>query len=167
MPCMKSIYRDKKGVGPLVSSQEQRALLVLSINRSSTGYFRTCLAWKGVSRPPVQPFINRLPTASLVSPSVYIEFRSFVLQQRWSGDLSSIPWKARGPLVSWANCSVGVPPCPAPPRCPAGRPEPTRPWYVRVVDSTGRVLSVLIWCGLFTALWTSQTWTIFSLSNTT
>ena len=41
-------------------------------------------------------------------------------------------------LVSWANCFVGVQSCPAPPRRPAVRPDPTRPWYVRVLDSTGR-----------------------------
>ena len=32
----------------------------------------------------------------------------------------------RGTLASWANCSVGVPSCPAPPRRPAVRPDPTR-----------------------------------------
>ena len=53
-----------------------------------------------------------------------------------SGDVSSMPWGVRGMLVSWANCSVGVPSCPAPPRRPAVRPDPTRLWYVRVLDST-------------------------------
>ena len=48
-----------------------------------------------------------------------------------------MPWGVRGTLFSWANCSVGVPSCPAPPRRPAVRPDPTRPWYVRVLDSTG------------------------------
>ena len=43
----------QKGVGPLVSSQEQRALLV--------------------SR------LNRLSTAGFVPPAVYIEFRLFVI----------------------------------------------------------------------------------------
>ena len=33
MPCMKRVYRDKKGVVPLVGSQKQRALLVPLINR--------------------------------------------------------------------------------------------------------------------------------------
>ena len=33
MPYMKRVYRDKKGVVPLVGSQEERALLVPLINR--------------------------------------------------------------------------------------------------------------------------------------
>ena len=36
MPCMKRVYRHKKGAGPLVRSQEQRALLVPRINQLST-----------------------------------------------------------------------------------------------------------------------------------
>ena len=36
MPCMKRVYRDKIGVGTLVSSQERRALAVPLINRLST-----------------------------------------------------------------------------------------------------------------------------------
>ena len=49
-----------------------------------------------------------------------------------------MPWYVRGTVVSWANRSVGVPSCPAPLRRPAvRRPDPTRPWYVRVLDSTG------------------------------
>ena len=39
MPCMKRVHRDKKRVGPLVSSQERRALLVPVTNRLSTGDF--------------------------------------------------------------------------------------------------------------------------------
>ena len=55
MPCMKNfeVYKNKKGVGPLVSSQERRALPV--------------------------PVINRGSTARCVPPSVYIGFRLFVL----------------------------------------------------------------------------------------
>ena len=37
---------------------------------------------------------------------------------RWkihSGQLSSMPWKSRGSVVSWANLPVGVPSCSAPP----------------------------------------------------
>ena len=52
------------GVGTLVSSQEQRALLVPVINRLSTAG---------------QPVINRGSTAGFVSPSVYIECPLFVL----------------------------------------------------------------------------------------
>ena len=64
-------------------------------------------------------------------------FRLFVLPKNRSGQLSSMLWRARGPVASWANRPVGVPSCPAPPRRPAvRRPSPTRLWYVRVSDST-------------------------------
>ena len=104
----------QKGIGPLVGSQERRALLAPVLNRSQTA---------------CQPLI-------LFSHSVEMEFCLFVLLERRSGDVSSMPWGVRGTLVSWAYSSVGVPSCPAPPRCPAVRPDPTRPWYVRVLDST-------------------------------
>ena len=32
MPCMKRVYRDKKGEVPLVGGQEERTLLVLVVN---------------------------------------------------------------------------------------------------------------------------------------
>ena len=101
----------QRGFGPLVSSQDQRGLLVPLINRSSTG--------------------------RCVLPSVYIGFRLFVLLGRRSCDVSTMPWGVRGTFVSWANCFVGVQTCPAPSRRPAVRPDPTCPWYVRVLDSTG------------------------------
>ena len=43
-----------------------------------------------------------------------------------------MPWRIRGTLVSWANCSVGVQSCPTTPRRSAVRLDPTRLWYVRV-----------------------------------
>ena len=53
--------------------------------------------------------------------------------------LSSVPWGRRGTVVSWANRFVGVRCRPAPRRRPAvRRPAPIRPWYVRVLDSTGK-----------------------------
>ena len=119
-PCMKRVYRDR-GVGPLVSSQERRAAIV--------------------------PLISRWSSAGLVPPPLYIGFRLFVLLRRRLGHLCSIPWRIRGTDVSWANRSVDVPSCPAPPRRPAvfNRPDPNGPWYVRVLDSTDlmscRVLS--------------------------
>ena len=91
---------------------------------------------KSAFRPADKPLINRLSTGRCVPPSVYIGFRLFVLLEKRSGDVSSMHWRLRGTLVSWANCSVGVPSCPAPPRRHAVRPDPTRPWYVRVLDST-------------------------------
>ena len=36
MPFIKKVYRDKKNVGPLVGSQEQRALLVPRLSRGLT-----------------------------------------------------------------------------------------------------------------------------------
>ena len=39
IPCMKSIVKDKRRVVPLVSSQEQRALLVPRINRGPPAGF--------------------------------------------------------------------------------------------------------------------------------
>ena len=56
---------------------------------------------------------------------------------RCSGDVSLMPWRVQGTLVSWANSSVGIHSCMTPPRRPAVRRDPTRPWYVRVLDSTG------------------------------
>ena len=110
----------QNGVGPLVGSQKRRALLVLVTNRLQTA----C--------QPLTLFLH----------SVYIGFRFFVLLEKRSGDVSSMPWGVRGTLVSWAYCSVGVPSCPAPPRRPAVRPDPTRPWYVRVLDSPGKRIPV-------------------------
>ena len=47
------------------------------------------------------------------------------------------PVCSRGRVVSCANRLVGVPSCPAPPRSPAARRlDPTRLWYVRVLEST-------------------------------
>ena len=109
----------EKSNGPLVSSQEQRVLLVLQINRLSTG---------------CQPVVNRSLCSSIGLHRVSLVRAS----ERRSGDVSSMPWRIRGTFsfVSWANSSVGVPSCPVPPRRPAVRPDPTRPWYVRVFDST-------------------------------
>ena len=40
-------------------------------------------------------------------------------------------------LVSWAYFAVDVSSSTASPRRPAERLDPTRPWYVRVLDPTG------------------------------
>ena len=107
----KSLQR-QEGDGTLVSSREQKALLV--------------------------PVINRLSTAGFVPPSVYIGFRLFVLPGGCSGQLSSMPWGARGTVASSAKKPVGVQPCRARSAQPPRRapPDPTRPWCVRVLDST-------------------------------
>ena len=58
--------------------------------------------------------------------------------------MSSMLWRVRGRLVSWANSSVGIQSCPTPPGHPAVRSVPTRQWYVRVLDSTGWTLVWLL-----------------------
>ena len=89
------------GAGTLVSSQEQRTLLVPVINRSSTGRF--------------------------VPATVYMGFHLFVLPKSRSGHLFSMFCRARGTVVSCANKPVGVPSCRArSPSHPAVR-RPTRP----------------------------------------
>ena len=106
----KGFTKNKTSVGPLVSSQEQRARLVPHLNSGSNFHF--------------------------VPPFVYIRFRLFVLLEGGSCDVSAIPWRVYGTCVSWANSFVGTQSCPTPPGRSAGRPDPTRPWYVRVLDST-------------------------------
>ena len=61
-----------------------------------------------------------------------------MLLESLSGNVSSTLWRVRGRLVSWANSSVGTQSCSTPPRHAAVRPDPTRPWYVRVLDSTSK-----------------------------
>ena len=122
-------------------------------------FSRTCLALKGFtetkrrrptgqqpgtkndSRPGDKTRMNRLLTdcqpVILFPHSVYIGFRLYMLLERRSGDVSSMPWRVRGTLGLWANSSVGTQSCPTPRGRPAVRLDPTRPWYVRVLDSTG------------------------------
>ena len=73
--------------------------------------------------------MNRGKTAGqpliLFLRSVYIGFRLFVLLERRSGDVSSMPWRVRGTLVSWAISSVGTQSYPTPPRRPPGAPTRT------------------------------------------
>ena len=107
------------------------------LNRSAVSLSET--PWK-----PHQTVINRSSTARCVLPSVYIGFRSFVLPKRFSGQFSSMPWRARGSVVSWANRPVGVPSCPAPP-CPAPRRAPPCSDPPRVCPGFGfdRITNVL------------------------
>ena len=111
MPCMNRVYRDKKASVHWSAARRKERF-------SSRG------------QTAVQPMI-------LFPYSVYIGFRLFVLLGK-RGDVSSMLWRVRGRLVSWANNSVGIQSCPTPPRHPAVRSVPTRQWYVRVLDSTGR-----------------------------
>ena len=57
-------------------------------------------------------------------------FRFSVLLKGRSGHVCSMPWEVRGSVVSWANRSVGVPSCPAPPR-PAAPPCAALPQSAR------------------------------------
>ena len=72
---------------------------------------------------------------------VYIRIRLFVFPKGRSRQLSSLLWWARGSDVSWANRTVNVPSGPA-----MRRPAPTRPWYVRVLDSASYNRVVLLGC---------------------
>ena len=100
---------------------------------------RTCLAWKGftetnrrrytgqkpgtksIRRPADKSRIHRGSIGHFVPPAVYIGFPLFVLLKSRSGQLSSMPWRARETVVSWAKGPVGVPSYPAPFR-PAAPP---------------------------------------------
>ena len=92
----------QKGVGPLVSSQERRALLAPLINRLSSA---------------CQPFI--------VPPSVYIGFPLFVFLGRRSGDVfDALAGKRDACLLGELFCQHPVLPGPALPPHRAPRPDP-------------------------------------------
>ena len=105
----------QKGVVPLVGSQET----------------------KSASCPADKPRINRGSTGDFVPPSVYIGFRLFVLLERRSSDVSSIPWKEWWTFVSWANNSVGKQSCPTSTGRSAGRSDPNS-------SIGGRILQILL-----------------------
>ena len=65
--------------------------------------------------------MNRGSTAGFVHLSVYIGFPLFVLAKGRSGQLSTVPWRARGTVGFWATRPVGILFCPAQPR-PAAPP---------------------------------------------
>ena len=114
MPCIKKkVYRDKKGVGSQVSSQEQRALLVLVINRLSAGcqsvvVFLHRFTWVSVVRASGETFRRRL---------------SNVLEGTTDGRLLGEPSCRRLVLL-------------APPRRLNARLDPTRPRCIRVLESS-------------------------------
>ena len=93
---------------------------------------------KRASCPADEPLINPWSTADLVPLSVYIRFRISMLLERRCGDVFSMPLRKRLTFVSLANNSVGTKSCPIPPGRSARRFDPTCPWYVQVLDSTGR-----------------------------
>ena len=111
MPCMKRAYRVKRSVGPLVSSQEQKALLVPVINCFSTAY---------------QPFVYCPLCSSIDSNKIsFVRASGKTFRRRL---VFSMPGGVRGMLVSWAKCFVGGSFCPAPPRRPAVCLDPIRLW---------------------------------------
>ena len=69
-----------------------------------------------------------------------------MLLESRSSDVSSIPWRVHRTFVSWVNSCVGTQSCPTLPGRPAGRPDPTCSWYVRVLDSTGLKIDLQISC---------------------
>ena len=114
----------QKSVGPLVSSQEHRALLVPLLNRLSTAG---------------QPRVNRSFRSSVVFK--YELDCSCFRKNVQDSVFDSLEGKREGYLRAGSTQRRPVLPCPAPPRCPAvRRPDPTGPWCVRVLDSTSRVL---------------------------
>ena len=48
-----------------------------------------------------------------------------------------MPWRGWYIFFSWANSSVGTQSYATSPGRSAGRSDPNRPWYVRVLDATG------------------------------
>ena len=69
-----------------------------------------------------------MSTGRCVPPPVYIGIHLFVLPKRRPGQLSTVPWRARGTLVSWANRPVGPDLArPAPPRSALPSAAPPRP----------------------------------------
>ena len=76
---------------------------------------------KSGRRPTDKPVIIRGLAAGFVPPTVYIGIPLFVLPKGCSGQLSSMPWRVRGTVVSCANKPVGAPSRPAAPPC-AARP---------------------------------------------
>ena len=104
----------QKGVGPLVGSQERRALLVPLINRVKT----VC-----------QPLI-------LFPHSVLIRFCLFVLLER-RGDVSSMPWGNEGRLsperIALSASRPARPRPAAPPRAPTRPARGMSGFWIRQV----------------------------------
>ena len=115
----------QKSFVALVSSQKQRAPLVLLMNRGSIA-----------PQPPVV-FRNRFTWGFAC-----LRFLKDVREDFVNA------FEVRGTLVSWKNCSVGVLSCPSPPCRPAVRPAPTRLWNVRVLESTGELQHIVVSDGL-------------------
>ena len=103
MLCMKRVYRDNR--------------------RRYTGQQP---ATKSVRGPAAKPRMNCGSTVRCVPPPVYIGFPLFVLAKRRSGELFTVPWRARGTVAFRADRNVGTLFCPGSPRF-AVRYAPCRP----------------------------------------
>ena len=83
--------------------------------------------------------INRGSTAGFVPPLVYIGFPLFVLAKRRSGQLFTVPGGVEGRLPSGPtemSAPFSAQLRPAPPSA-VRRADPTRSFFVRVLNSTG------------------------------
>ena len=127
----------QKGDGPLVSSQEERALLVPLIpghalhekglqRQISDGTLVNSQQAKSGRGPSDKLRIDRWSIGRFVPPLVYIGFPLFVLAKKRPGQFFTVRWRARGAVGSQGDRNVGILFCSASPH-PAVRPAPCRP----------------------------------------
>ena len=110
------------GASTLVSSQERRAAVVPRINRLSTAD---------------NPRVNRW----LCSPIGLHRISVVRASEETSTTFAFDSPERQRTVLPWANRSVGVPFCPALPSPPLRRARslaPTCPWYIRILDPTGK-----------------------------
>ena len=139
MPCMRNLLAIRKG-SDTSSSKYKRRRCAVKLLCGSVPIFFFCFSsnpfpdmpcvkrftetnrrrysgqqpgTKSARGPADKPRMNRLSTAGFVPPSVYIGFPLFVLAKRRSGQLSTIPWRARGTVGFLATRPVGILFCPA------------------------------------------------------
>ena len=103
-----------------------------------------------------------LPYADLrgVPPSVYIGFPLFVLPETRPGGFSSIVWRVRWTVVSWADRPVGIPSCPSP------RVERVRTSRSGFASRTRRRQAVMRWRRQWDDITTTNTTTTTTTTTT-
>ena len=127
MPCVKRVYKDTMGAGPLVSSQERRAAVFLRMNRGSTGFTADKLVVIRRFCSPIGLNVISFVRASEESSRTVV--------------FDSLESKRVGNLLGEQTRRRPAPPRPAPP-CPAPpRLFPDHLWYIRVLDSTNAFIS--------------------------
>ena len=115
MPCIKTVYSDKRASTLWSAAMNKERFS----SRGSTAY---------------KPFVNRRFCSGIrFTWDFACSCFQGVTQETFLRCLGEY-----GTLDPWAICFVSVPYCPAPPRRTTVHPDPTRPWYVRVLDSTSR-----------------------------